>query len=119
MKKLSIKNQEKTLKILIKLCLETSAPWLYKPINFENNFDFISSKDLIKILDILVDKELISIQYADLPNHFNINTLKITAKGYDYFPMKLYNNFHFWIPVITSNVLSIIAIIISVITIFY
>lgn len=86
---LNVKNQEKVLNILTKLCRESSTPWIYRPINFESNFSFISINALIDILDILSDKEYISVQYADLPNNFNINTLQVTPKGLDYQPQKM------------------------------
>lgn len=85
---LNVKNQEKVLKILSKLCRESSMPWIYRPVDFEKKFPFVSVEALIDILDILADKGYISVQYADLPNSFNINTLQVTPKGLDYQPQK-------------------------------
>ena len=89
MNELSIKNQDKVLKVLSRLCRESSTPWLYRPVGFEQHFSFISTDALIDILEILSDKEYISVQYADLPDSFNIDTLQVTPKGLNYRPQKL------------------------------
>lgn len=88
MNQLSIKNQERVLKVLIRLCSESPTHWICKPVNFTDNFKFITVESLIVILQILSDKMLITVQYADYPDNFNIHTLHVTPKGYDYHPQK-------------------------------
>lgn len=97
MNELSIKNQEKVLKILIDLSDKSPTPWIYRPQCFENNFKFISAESLITILDILADKEYISVQYANLPDSLNINTIQITPKGFNYHPQKALETKERWL----------------------
>lgn len=84
----SIKNQEKVLKILIRLCKKSPTPWLYCPKDFEDNFKFVSPDSLVNILAMLTAKEYIHVVYGDFPDSFNIETLQILPKGYDYAPQK-------------------------------
>lgn len=88
MNELSIRNQEKVLKTLIKLCYDYPTSLIYQPKNFTDNFNFISVESLIIILRLLEDKKLIYVCYANLPESFNIHTIEITPAGYDYHPQK-------------------------------
>lgn len=97
MNELSIKNQSKVLNTLIALCQKSPTRRLYRPKNFEENFSFISAGSLIDILSILSDKEYISVQYADLPDSFNINTLTVTPKGLNYHPQKALETKERWL----------------------
>lgn len=89
MTSLSIKDQEKVLYKLIELCRTSPSGNLFRPSNFERNFNFVSANDLILILEILQDKEYIKVMYADLPDNFNINVLSVTPKGLNYRPQKI------------------------------
>ena len=53
MNELSTRNKEKVLKILIDLSRKGIDNIICKPVNFENNFNFISVEALIEILKIL------------------------------------------------------------------
>ena len=85
----SIKKQEKTLYRLIELCHAAPAGRLYRPRGFAEQFDFISTAELTDILELLQSKGYIEVQYADLPDNFNINTLTVTPQGLDYKPQKM------------------------------
>lgn len=97
MNELSIKNQEKVLKTLITLCSDYPTPWIYQPKKFPDNFKFISANSLIIILNLLEDKGLINVIYANLPESFNIHTITITPKGYDYHPQKQLKTTERWL----------------------
>lgn len=113
-KELTVKYQDMVLKIILELPLN-SAGCIYQPKHFEQNFPFLSSVENLKIiLRILCEKGLLNIQFSDISDDCFIDTIFITAKGYDYFPMKFYNERHFWFPILTSAILSIVAIVISI-----
>ena len=95
--KLKLKNQRKTLKILSVLCDSTSNGILCKPEHFTENFSFLDSLTLTKMLKLLEEKNLIEVQYADYPDNFNIYTLKITPEGLDFEPQISYDNLQRWI----------------------
>lgn len=97
MNELSIRNQEKTLNVLIELCEKSPTPWICRPVNFTDNFKFISVEALIKILNILSDKGLIEVVYADYPDNFNIYTLTVTPKGFNYHPQKALRTKEKWL----------------------
>lgn len=93
---LSIRKQEKTLYKLISLCNVAPTDHLYRPVDFEKNFPFITASELVLILSILEDKEYIRVCYADLPNSFNIHTLSVTPKGLNYKPQKQLTTWERW-----------------------
>ena len=97
MNEYSIHKQEKILKILIELCQQSPSGYIYQPKNFESNFQFIDLEHLITILQILENKGYIFVQYADLPESFNIYELHITPDGYDYHPQKAIRTKQIWI----------------------
>lgn len=88
MSKLSIRKQEKVLKILIDLYNSSSTQWIYHPVGFEKNFSFIDERSLINILDILNDKGYITVRYGDFPGCFNIDMITVTPSGLNYEPQK-------------------------------
>lgn len=85
MKKISIRKQRKTLKQIIRLIDASPFDSLSRPLNFENNFPFLSARDLNRTLHVLADEKLISVKWADLPDSFNILWLSVTPKGFNYF----------------------------------
>lgn len=88
MKKLTQKRQEKVLRRIIKMIDSQDSDCLVQPKGFEKAFSFLSPPELDRVLRILRDKGLISITYADFPDSFNIYTLSVTPKGFDFFPQK-------------------------------
>ena len=88
MKKLTIYTQERVLHKLINMVKNCGLDHLYRPKGFEKNFPYLSEQDLQIILDILDNKNLIHVEYADYPDSFGIYTLSITPNGYDYYPQK-------------------------------
>lgn len=80
--------QEKVLKKLISMVKSSDLDHLYRPKDFEKEFPYLSESDLQIVLDILENKDLIHVSYADFPDSFNIYTLSITPVGYDYYPQK-------------------------------
>lgn len=93
---LSIKKQEKTLYQLIELCHASPTGHLFRPLKFQEQFDFISDDELIDILEILQSKGYINVEYADLPDSFNINTLSVTPQGLNYKPQKMLTTKERW-----------------------
>ena len=93
---LKIRNQEKVLKKLISLCDDSPTFIITRPVNFTDNFKFISVDALTQILSILENKKLISVLYADYPDNFNIAELYVTPDGYSYSPEKNYINQQKW-----------------------
>lgn len=93
---LSIKKQEKTLYQLIELCHASPTGHLFRPLKFQEQFDFISEDELIDILEILQSKGYINVEYADLPDSFNINTLSVTPQGLNYKPQKMLTTKERW-----------------------
>lgn len=113
-KKLTVKYQDMVLKTILEIPLNT-AGCIYQPKQFEKEFPFLSSVENLKIiLRILCEKGLLDIQFSNISDDCFIDTIFITAKGYDYFPMKFYNERHFWAPVIMSNIIALIALVISI-----
>lgn len=113
-KELTVKYQDRVLRTILETPLNT-AGCIYQPKNFEQCFPYLSSvKNLEIILRILREKGLLDIQFSDISDDCFIDAIFITAKGYDYFPMKFYNERHFWTPVLASAALSIVAIVISI-----
>lgn len=113
MHSLSIKNQERVLKILIKLCSATTTGVLDTPENFQSHFSFISCSSLTDILEILENNKLIEVLYGDNFSSFNIIRLRITAKGKGYAAEKRAYAKELWlihakIPVIVSAVTTVI-----------
>lgn len=96
MNELSTRNKEEVLKILIDLSRKGIDNIICKPVNFEDNFKFISVESLIEMLKILEDEGLIDVVYADYPKHFNIYTLQITPKGLFYLPQKNHETKQKW-----------------------
>lgn len=88
MNQFNVKNQEKVLKILINMQQQSQTDWIYRPKNFESNFPFLDCQALISMLGILTAKEYINVVYADLPDSFNIETIVVLPKAYDYLPQK-------------------------------
>lgn len=89
-KELTVKYQDMVLKIILELPLNSTG-CIYQPKHFEQNFPFLSSVENLKIiLRILCEKGLLDIQFSDISDDCFIDTIFITAKGYDYFPMKFY-----------------------------
>jgi len=116
-KERSIRIQNKVLRIILNMELN-NAGFLYRPHNFEKNFPFIKSIENLKIvLYILAQKELIDVDFSYQDDTCFIHTISITPKGYNYFPEKRYKDIYFWTPTVVSTTLSIIAIIISLLTI--
>lgn len=114
-KELSVKYQDMVLKTILEIP-PNAAGCIYQPEHFEQKFPYITSVENLEIiLRILHEKGLLDIQFSDISDDCFIDTIFITTKGYDYFPMKFYNELHFWVPVLMSNALSIVAIIISLI----
>ena len=97
MSELSTHNKEKVLKILIDLSRKGIDNIICKPVNFEDNFKFISVESLIEMLKILEAEGLIDVVYADYPKHFNIYTLQITPNGLFYLPQKQHETKQKWI----------------------
>ena len=85
-----MRKQDKVLKIIICM-LNNIDDVIYQPKNFEKNFPFVSSEQLITALKILAKKGLITVNYADLPNSVNIRNLSVTTEGYNYFPTYRHN----------------------------
>lgn len=88
MKKLTQKRQEKVLRRIIKMIDSQNSDCLVRPKGFEKAFPSLSPAELDRVLRILRDKGLISVTYADFPDSFNIYTLSVTPKGFDFFPQK-------------------------------
>ena len=88
MKKLTQRQQEKVLRIIIQMLDQQNSDCLVCPKNFEKSFSFLSPSDLDHVLQILRDKGFISLVYADFPDSFNIYTLSVTPKGFNFFPQK-------------------------------
>mgnify|MGYP004514903993 CR=1 FL=1 len=116
-KERSLHIQNKVLKTILNMELN-SAGYIYRPHNFEDNFPFITSIENLQIvLSILDQKGIIEADFSYYDDNCFINTISITPQGYNYFPDKKYKDLCFWIPIVVSSTLSIIAIIISLLTI--
>lgn len=112
----SLKNQNKVLDYIISFTPNSYGYNIWKPKNFENNFPFISSIDTLKtILIILSDKGLIDVEFDYTESDNFIYSIAVLPKGYDYFHQQRKEHISFWLPLISSCVLSAIAIIISII----
>lgn len=85
---LTQKQQEKVLKQIIKMIQSKNSDCLVCPKSFEKHFSFLDPSELRLVLRILQDKGLVSAVYADFPDSFNIYTLSVTAKGFDFFSQK-------------------------------
>ena len=95
--KLSIRRQHKILNTLIDLSREYQDNTIYRPENFENNFTFVTTGELIEYLKILESENLIDVCHGDYPDNFNIYTLHITPTGLSYIPNVNYSNQKKWI----------------------
>ena len=91
-----MKKHDKTLHKLIELSNETTNHIIYRPVNFPEQFPFITVYELIDFLKVLQSEGLISVQYADYPDNFNIHYIEITPEGLFYTPKKIYQNKRKW-----------------------
>ena len=96
MNPLSVKNQSKALDVIISLCDQDSYGVITQPRNFEDHFPFLQQDQLRKILQILNDKELISLTPSQNKETFFIADLTVTAKGLNYKPQASYDNCQKW-----------------------
>lgn len=96
MKNYSVKMQSKILKRLILLCDTSPNGVLFKPVRFVENFPFVSQNVLMNIIEILEEKNLVDISWADYPESLNIYRLAITPQGYDFHPQAEYINTQRW-----------------------
>lgn len=83
MKTLKERNMDKVLKKLIDIP-KNAAGYIYEPVGFKDMFPYINDEALKVILDSLESKNLISIDYIDKPECFNIQVLEITPDGFSY-----------------------------------
>lgn len=120
-KETSLRNQHKVLKYILENPKREHGCDLFLPIDFEKKFISVLSVDNLKnILLILQGKDLIEVEF-----NFNeaydtsIYSIVILPKGYDYFHQLRKERFAFWLPLISSSALSVIAIIVSVIAIYF
>lgn len=113
MNKLRLKNQRKTLKVLIDMSAKTRNGLIWRPKNFPQHFSFLTSYDLVQMLTILEDKKLIAVQYADLPDNFNINIIKVLPAGFDFEPQISYDNWQRWIDRLVGFVSGVAATIVA------
>lgn len=96
MKKLNQRRQEKVLRRIIQMIDQQNSDHLVCPKDFEKSFSFLCPADLDRVLRILRAKGLISIVFADFPDSFNIYTLSVTPKGFDFFPQKSLTTIEKW-----------------------
>ena len=97
MNSLSLKNQKKVLNILIDMCDNTESGVIHTPVGFESRFPFLDAKNLDRILDILSNKEFISLLRADYPDNFDIASLSVTPEGLNFIPQTSYDNRQKWL----------------------
>lgn len=93
---ITMKKHDKTLQKLIELSYEYNNHIIHRPTNFPECFTFITVHELIDLLKILEEENLISVQYADYPDDFNIHYIEITPDGLFYTSKKKYRNKQKW-----------------------
>lgn len=105
--KMSVRIQKKVLNTLIDLSRKGRDNIIYRPINFPDNFDYLSPDELIEYLKVLESEELITVLYADYPENFNIHHIQITPKGLFYIPKLTYANQQKWVDRIISFIIGV------------
>ncbi len=120
-KETSLRNQHKVLRYILENPKREHGFDLFVPIDFEKKFTSVFSVDNFKnILLILQGKGLIKVEFNSNAKYDTfIYSIVILPKGYDYFHQLRKERLAFWLPLISSSALSVIAIIVSVIAICF
>ena len=114
-KQTSYKNQNKVFRYILNQPIDKHGFNLYRPTDFESHFPFVKSVEALKtILIILQDKNLIKFDLDYSKHAAWIYSIKVLPEGYDFFHRLNKERFAFWLPLISSSALSVIAIVVSV-----
>ncbi len=90
MDKLSVKNQERVLDILIRATRQNSNE-IEVTRDFVDKFTFVDRKSLIQILLILQSEGYIDIVYSDFSGETH-NSIRVLPSGFAYKPRKIAKN---------------------------